>query len=226
MYRNKETVLCVPEEEIRERAEHYFFVMSGFSKDNLPSSYQMEEIKEIGQDIRERINVRILVKKVDNYRLEQQSMWIETEEITYNLPISLYQDTVQGLVLFLVMIEDIPTDSKRVIEQLYTQIWQNAYLDAAREWLKEWIARKECCFVSQSVAPGFYGIDVKHVKSFVRLLQAEQVNVKVTEDGYMIPEKTVVGMYFLLEQDLNIFGKRCKSCLAQGKNCEFCMDKL
>ena len=127
MYRNKETVLCVPEEEIRERAEHYFFVMSGFSKENLPSSYQMEEIKEIGQDIRERINVRILVKKVDNYRLEQQSMWIETEEITYNLPISLYQDTVQGLVLFLVTIEDIPTDSKRVIEQLYTQIWQNAY---------------------------------------------------------------------------------------------------
>ena len=226
MYRNKETVLCVPEEEIRERAEHYFFVMSGFSKENLPSSYQMEEIKEIGQDIRERINVRILVKKVDNYRLEQQSMWIETEEITYNLPISLYQETVQGIILFLVTIEDISTDGKRVMEQLYTQIWQNAYLDAAREWIKEWVAEKEGCFVSQSVAPGFYGIDVEYVKYFVQLLQGEKVGITVTNEGYMIPEKTVVGMYFLLHEDLNIFGKRCKSCPAQGKNCEFCMDKL
>lgn len=226
MYRNNEKVLCVLEKELRERAEQLFFAMSGFSKENRPSSYQFEEIKEVWQLIREQINVRILVKKVDNYRIEENSMWIETKQIAYNLPIFLYQETVQGLRLFLVAIEDIPMEGKPVIEQLYTQIWQNAYLDAAREWLKEWLAEEEGCFVSQSVAPGFYGIDIEHIKSYAKLLQAEQLDITVTEDGYIIPEKTVVGMYFLLDQDLNIFGKRCKSCLAQGKNCEFCMDKL
>ena len=226
MYRNKEKVLCVSEKNIRQRAEQFFWGMSGFSKDNPPSSYQLEEIKAVWIDIRKQINVHILVKKVDNYRLEEVSMWIEAEQIPYNLPISLYQETVQGIILFLVTIEDISTDGKRVMEQLYTQIWQNAYLDAAREWIKEWVAEKEGCFVSQSVAPGFYGIDVEYVKYFVQLLQGEKVGITVTNEGYMIPEKTVVGMYFLLHEDLNIFGKRCKSCPAQGKNCEFCMDKL
>lgn len=226
MYRNKENVLCVSEKELRERAEQLFWEMSGFSKENLPSSYQLEEIKEVWFEIKEQINVRILVKKVENYRLEEKSMWIETEQIAYDLPISLYQETVQGILLFLVTIEEIPADGKRVIEQLYTQIWQNAYLDAAREWIKEWLEVKESCFISQSVAPGFYGIDVSCMKNFGRLLQADQLGITVTQDCYMIPEKTVVGMYFLLKHDLNIFGKRCKNCLAKGKNCEFCMDKL
>ena len=90
MYRNKENVLCVSEKELRERAEQLFWEMSGFSKENLPSSYQLEEIKEVWFEIKEQINVRILVKKVENYRLEEKSMWIETEQIAYDLPISLY----------------------------------------------------------------------------------------------------------------------------------------
>lgn len=226
MYKNKQKLLYISEEELCKRAEQIFWKISGFSKENPPSSYQLEEIKGVWYAVKEQINVHILVKKVDNYRLEEKSMWIEKQQIPYNLPISLYQETVQGILLFLVTIEEISTDGKRVTEQLYTQIWQNAYLDATREWIKEWLAEEEDCFVSQSVAPGFYGIDVSYVKSFVRLLRAEQLGITVTEEGYMIPEKTVVGMYFLLKQDLNIFGKRCKSCPAQGKNCIFCTDKL
>ena len=62
MYRNKENVMCVSEKELRERAEQLFWEMSGFSKENLPSSYQLEEIKEVWFEIKEQINVRILVK--------------------------------------------------------------------------------------------------------------------------------------------------------------------
>ena len=182
MYRNKENVLCVSEKELRERAEQLFWEMSGFSKENLPFSYQLEEIKEVWFEIKEQINVRILVKKVDNYRLEEKSMWIETEQIAYDFPIFQYQETVQGILLFLVTLEEIPADGKRVIEQLYTQIWQNAYLDAAREWIKEWLEVKESSFISQSVAPGFYGIDVSCLKNFGRLLQADQLGITVTED--------------------------------------------
>lgn len=226
MCRNKEELLRIPERQLRSRAKEHFLHMSGFSDKNPPSSFQMEEIKEVADFIKNQIDVRIFVKKVDNYSFHEKNMWIEQKKIYYTLPIYRFKEKIHGLVLFFVTEKEIFTEGKRVMEQLYTQIWQNAYLDAAREWLKEWLMEREHCFVSQCVAPGFYGIDVKEVKTFGHLLQSQRFGVTVDENGYIKPEKTVMGMYFLLQHDLNIFGKRCETCLAQGKNCEFCMDKL
>lgn len=226
MCRNSSDFINLSGSEIQKRAEKHFWKMSGFSKENPPSVYQLEEIQQVSNTAEQNMQVKMLVKKEKQVQILEKGMWLCGKWVEYDIPLHLYAEQIQGLYVFLVTIEHMTKEEGSLLEQLYLQIWQNAYLDAAREWLKEWIGRKEQVFVSQCVAPGFYGIDLQEMHTLYEVMKGGKLGVKVLENGCLYPEKSFMGMYFLLENDLDILGKRCSVCLAQGKNCTYCMDKL
>lgn len=226
MCRNNPITVTVEEKVLRDRAQQLFFLMGGFSETNPPTQYQREDIEKVWQLVAQKIQIDTFVKPILTYSFSENYMSLETEQIFYNLPLAKYQEQITGAYAFLISQQPIIEKGQNTLEQLYTHIWQNAYLDAAREWLKEWIGKKYHSFVSQSIAPGFYGIALHEMRKFYDIVAGQQTFVRLREDGMLEPEKSVLGMYLTLTEDINIFGRQCASCFARGKNCEFCMDKL
>lgn len=226
MCRNNVISVTIKEDVLRKRAEQLFHFISGFSKENPPTQYQREDIESVWEIVAPKIQIDAYVKSVLEYSFFENYMMLESKQVYYNLPLSEYREQITGVYVFLISQPSIVEDGQNALEQLYTHIWQNAYLDAAREWLKEWIGKKYASFVSQSIAPGFYGIALDEMKLFYNVVDWQNTFVKLRQDGMLEPEKSVLGMYLTLTEDINILGRQCVDCLARGKNCEFCMEKL
>ena len=213
-------------EQLRVRAEELFWSYSGFSDRNPPSSYQREDILEVHEKLLPKLKIQGLLRQVNEYAFADRYMEAEGRRIACMLPLQEYREQITGIYVFLVSEETVALDAQSTMEQLYTDIWQNAYLDAAREQAKELLAEQTGAFVSPCIAPGFYGMKLKDMAVLHELIDGCQIGVTVREDGMLTPEKSVLGFYLTLSHDLNILGKRCADCPARGKNCEFCMDKL
>lgn len=227
MYRNKnEWNMDIAEGKLRQRAEELFWQMSGFSEGNPASEFQKKDIYRIQKELQGQLEIKARVCPVEKYAFGEKAMYLQEYEIFYDLPLASYSDAITGVYTFIVSEKTLVTEDQGNLDQLLFHIWQNAYLDAAREWMKEWLAQETKRFVSSCIAPGFYGIDLDEIATLFKLVDGGQIGVQMREDGFLLPEKSVIGIYLTLRQDINIFGKRCKSCLARGKNCEFCMDKL
>lgn len=226
MCRNNGIHMSEREPELRKRAEQLFLRMGGFSKKNQPTQYQWEDIDIVWQFVAERLQIDIFVKPILEYSFCEDYMLLESQQIFYDLPLLEYEEQITGVYAFLVSEQTIVEEEQSALEQLYTHLWQNAYLDAAREWLQEWIGKNHTSFVSQSIAPGFYGIPVKDMRKIYDIMGGQQTGVKLRENEMLSPEKSVLGIYLTLTDDINIFGRQCAHCLARGKNCEFCMEKL
>jgi len=218
--------MTLKEDELRSRAEQLFLLMSGFSKTNPPTKYQREDIESVWQFVAQKIQIDVFLKPVLQYSFSEDYMILESERISYELPLAEYREQITGVYAYVISEQTIAEDGQGTLEQLYTHIWQNAYLDAAREWMKEWIGQKWASFVSQSIAPGFYGIALKEMKKFYNIAGGQQTAVRLAQNDMLQPEKSVLGIHLTLKEDINIFGRQCASCPARGKNCEFCMNKL
>lgn len=228
MCRNKQESyeLQIPVSILKERAKTLFWNMSGFSVKNPPSEYQKKEVLQLQQALESKIEINALLRKLEPYSFEKQYMTLADGMIYYDLPLHLYKEQIVGIYAFLISEDTLVSDEQDTVDQLYTHIWQNAYLDAAREWVKEYLFQKTGQFVSSCISPGFYGIALSHMKTLYHMVDGEKIGVSVRPDGLLYPEKSVLGIYLLLKNQINILGKRCGSCPAQGKNCEFCMEKI
>lgn len=224
----KNNIICTTlrEDVLRSRAEQLFLLMSGFSRANPPTKYQREDIESVWQFIAQKIQIDVFLKPVLQYSFSEDYMILESERIFYNLPLSEYQEQITGVFAYVISEQTIAENGQGTLEQLYTHIWQNAYLDAAREWLKEWIGQKWASFVSQSIAPGFYGIALEEMKKFYEIAGGQQTTVRLVKNEMLHPEKSVLGIHLTLKEHVNILGRQCANCPARGKNCEFCVNKL
>lgn len=214
------------EQELAARARELFFLMAGFSEKNQPSVYQKEEIFLVQQTIASKLCIVMEAKKIQQFRFYSRYMMLEGERFDYNIPLQSYEEQISGVYAYFVSSREIDVPEQNVTRQLYADIWQNAYLDAAREASRELLRFHTDRIVSQGIAPGFYGIPVESIQNLFRLLDTEKAGLTIGEGGYLKPEKTVMGVYFILDCDLNIFKRDCSNCFAKGKNCEFCMRKL
>ena len=219
-------IMQIEHKLLTKRAGELFDRMSGFSKNNPASEYQLEDKEVVHAKVVEKIEIQAMVKEVSSFSLEENFMMIDGKCIHYNLPLRDYSDRVKEIYIFLVSEKTVADDRQETIEQLYTHIWQNAYLDAAREWLKDWLKKESGWYVSDCISPGFYGIPIKCMSDLYDLVEGKNIGVHLREDGFLLPEKSVLGMYFTMKEDINIFGKRCLECPAHGKNCEYCLKRM
>ncbi len=226
MCRNNQLEYIFSEKELYPRARELFFLMAGFSEKNPPSIYQEEEIFLVQQAIASKLHIVMEAKKIQHYEFYSRYMILEEERFEYNIPLQSYKEQITGVYAYFVSSKEIDITEQNVARQLYGDIWQNAYLDAAREASREMLRLYTGHVVSQGMAPGFYGIPVENISNLFRLLDTKRAGITLEEGGYMKPEKTVMGIYFTLRWDLNIFKRDCSNCFAKGKNCEFCMRKL
>jgi Vitamin B12 dependent methionine synthase, activation domain. len=115
--------------------------------------------------------------------------------------------------------------SNRPLDFFYTDAWGTAYIDAARDALKEHvvrIARQKGLFTSESIAPGFYGMPLGQNKLFFELLDGDVCGVSLSAGGHLVPPKSCTGL-FLHSQDTAIhLPVGCASCIGGKAGCTYC----
>lgn len=226
MYRNEEIQVTFEENQLRAKAKEIFWSMAGFTEANRPSQYQKEAILEMRDAIAPEIFLRLICRPVQSVSFEKNQMSLNQHPIYCELPLEVYREQIEAVYLSVLTENEITVTSESVSAQLYIDMWKNAYLDAAREQAPQLLKKRLQQPVSAGVCPGFYGIPLGAIQTLYQMMEAEQYGITMQEGGYLLPEKTVFGLYFLLKHDLNIFGRSCESCFAKGKNCEFCMKKI
>lgn len=223
MCRNKIEILEIPCERLRSEAQKVFERMMGIRKGNSYSVYQQEEYIELQKKIESQMKIHVLLKKADSFLSEKHNIWMEEQKIEHVEFFEEFPSLIQDIYVYLVSI-DLEPDTESVMEQFLYHTWESAYLEVARKWLRQWIAKREKKFVSSSLSPGFYGIPLDTMKIFYSILEGEKIGVSL-KGGVLIPQQSVLGMYCVMKQELNLFYKQCDACPAKGKHCEFCMEE-
>ena len=113
-----------------------------------------------------------------------------------------------------------------LLTQYYIELWQNALLDAGRNWISEYLTRKEGTrkpvYVTDSFGPGFYGMPITALPKLAELIPMERAGVGVTETGTLLPQKSLVCLYLVLNQPLNFSMQDCSSCIGGKDGCVNC----
>ena len=113
-----------------------------------------------------------------------------------------------------------------LLSQYYIENWQNAFLDAGRDWVRGYIERKESVrrphYVTDSFGPGFYGMTMESLSDVVALSNARAVGVSISQEGHMLPAKSVVAIYLVLQKPLDFSIEDCNSCIGDKAGCQNC----
>lgn len=116
------------------------------------------------------------------------------------------------------------TDS--ILEQYYIEVWQNSLLDSMRDFLHDYIERKESVrrksYVTDSFGPGFYGMEISAVNTLAKIMKGNKAGVKLNDSGNLSPAKSLIGIYLVMNEDIEWQIRDCISCVGNGQGCKFC----
>lgn len=114
-----------------------------------------------------------------------------------------------------------------LLEQYYVENWLIATLDAGRDWIRNYLFRKNSvrhsCYVTDSFGPGFYGMTIETLPKFFEIIDGTSVGVTLKESGSLKPLKSCIGIYLVTTKDVShLMGHDCINCAGNKFGCNAC----
>lgn len=115
-----------------------------------------------------------------------------------------------------------------LLEQYYIENWLISVLDSGRDWIRNYLFRKNSirysCYVSDSFGPGFYGMTIETLPKFFEIMDSNSVGVELTENGGLKPLKSCIGIYLVTKKDIShLMGHDCINCAGNKLGCNACI---
>lgn len=115
-----------------------------------------------------------------------------------------------------------------LLEQYYIENWLISVLDSGRDWIRNYLFRKNSvrysCYVSDSFGPGFYGMTIETLPKFFEIIDSNSVGVELTENGGLKPLKSCIGIYLVTKKDIShLMGHDCINCAGNKFGCNACI---
>lgn len=221
-------VLKLSVKEIAESSEAYFRNKCGFThrKKNLEKSLKASEA--IFKKYFAHSEMDILIKRFGKNHIINDEFVFGNNRIFCNVLNRIDHSNILGgyMYIFCAPSAEIPEDD--ILEEFYADTWQTAFIDAARDKLREKIielAKKDFkgnVFLTDSFGPGYYGIDGNTVPYFYEYINGKEAGIVLTKYGMMDPTKSFIGMFLVMDQESSLPPRDCSSCLANKRGCEFC----
>lgn len=201
-------------------AKKIFIGSSGIEK----KPKQAEKMRAAAFRVREKIEDRIDIRAAYSYRedvsFSGSVATIAGETFTCNAFSQINPQTVEGVYLYAVCAGDFSFPEWDIMDQVYADIWGTAFTDAARFLLIRRL--KEEHRLSDSFGPGYYGMDVIHMRKLMPLLDYADLRIKVLDAGTMVPVKSCAGMYFAVTEDYQPMPSACFRCHGARSGCNLC----
>ena len=120
---------------------------------------------------------------------------------------------------------DGSNETKSLLENFYIAGWENAYLEAARAYSREYMKEiTNCACICDTFAPGIAGIPLEQLRQFFKILPAEKIGISYWKNSMLMPEKTVAGLYFLMRNTDKSYKKDCRNCIGKTIGCSYCVN--
>jgi len=207
------------------QAEAYFRVMCGYGKNRKGVEERISRGLQTLTDIYEEINLQVLISEYSGKCVDGTELCLDNERLYCRALSQIPSGKVTRLYLFLLTAGEISSRNTSILNQTYYDIWQTAYVDTARDLLRQYLIEldeNQGKYVSDSFGPGFYGMEAGQISNFFSLLRAEKIKMELLESGFMSPAKSYAG-FFLVTDDVQLLpGKDCECCMSSGRTCVYC----
>ena len=223
----KDEIIRISMREIYEPAEKYMGIMMGFHRDS-PAAKKSKDATMTVRRIFDELEMEFLVSKVVSDAVHEDYFLIGETRIDCSRLARLEKGMVLGGYAFLFH-APMPDLSKQPVSVQYlADSWETAFVDAGRDLIRKRLVKKaeqeygRKAYITDTIAPGMYGMAGSDVGKFFEFLDASRIHLKILESGIMMPVKSFAGIYLILDQDVVIKTMDCSECLSGGKGCEYC----
>lgn len=224
------------EESLAETVDIYFDSMCGFTKEKPKAVAMKSQASELKKSILQQIQVRGIYSIYTNENLKDGKLIINGIDFSFQRLSIIEKSSVIKIIPYILTAGNYELDdSHSMLDKFYADTYGTAYVDAGRDELKIELlekAQKEISgherrdiFISDSIGPGFYGIDTSKVGDFFKILHGDKIGVKTNDYNVILPVKSCVGIFIIVDNPKLLPDYDCMSCTTKDINCTFCRRK-
>ena len=229
----KNLVVDFDKKEANERAEKNFIENCGFDLTKEKHCRMMKDGLNARNQGIEDVHIRALLSSYGKEAFKEGRIIIDGTAFTCKAFEQVTRDKILRIYPYIITAGGLEySDNDNILEQLYSDIWGTAYIDAGRAMLEEYLkidAGKDypgqiekTIFLTNSFGPGFYGMMTSQTKEFCKILDAQKIGIEVRDSGIMVPLKTCAGIYMIVNDRECIPHPNCQQCIGNPKGCHFC----
>jgi hypothetical protein len=194
------------------------------------------QASKLKEEIKEKIQVRGIYSTYSNENLSEEKLVINGIDFSFQRLSIIDKSSVVKIIPYILTAGNYELeDSCSMLDKFYADTYGTAYVDAGRDELKRELLEKvkeeisgqgrKDIFISDSIGPGFYGIDTSKVGDFFKILDGDKIKVKANDYNVILPVKSCVGIFIIVDNPNLLPDYDCMSCTTKDINCRFCRRK-
>ena len=220
------------ESDAYQEAEKMFIKACGFDMQKPKHQRMMQMGAKVREDGVDGIKIRAMLSFCDASVLKGNKIEVEEQTLEFPYLEKVDHSAVAGVYFYgLTVGECYFSSEENIMDFLYADIWGTNYVDASMHLLKSKIEEdinenlsngSDELYLSREFGPGYFGMPVDASKSIMKIIDGNQIGIRVKESGLIIPQKSCMGFYFVynkpgIQEELS-----CIKCRGNSKGCEFC----
>lgn len=222
-----EVLMEFPVKDAYALAEPHFSRICGFVGGSEKQERMKKQAMEVYESIAGRIRLCAAVSDFPPERLEDDTLTVNGIPFRCNAFGLLNEEAVQRCYIYLLTAGEPETESDRISDLLFADIWATSFIEAGRQLLSDKIAALAAAefdagVLTDSFGPGYYGMGLDQVEHFFKALDAESIDVRLHKSGVILPLKTCTGMFLFLKEGSEMPPATCEGCLGNTGGCRFC----
>lgn len=219
--------MIISEKQARKQAASYFSECCQVRA----SKAGTEKMRSAGiktlKKIREHVQIKCTYAGTSDFLIHNNILTIENTNLKCNVLEKFDRSNICKVYLYIVTSGVYKTDSEQLSEVFYTDSWGSAYVQAAKDIIRDEIQEQNSdLYVMESFGPGYFGMRLQEISKFFQLLNSKPIGVIYNEGGLMVPIKSLAGINIVLKEPINIDFDDCRSCIGDKSGCEFCSTKV
>lgn len=208
-------------------AKDSFLKMGGLNLNSDKHRRIWERALEIYSTILPTIRPSAIVMESSAFTLVGKELTVDQVCFVCNAFEQIHDINLLRVYSYLLTIGDVPTIYESVSDALYGDLWGTAFVDAVREKLNVHFKKTERVHsadstLSDSFGPGYYGMEITQISTFIQLLDPDKIGIHCTESGMLVPQKSCTGMCLAVSDAGELPPSACSSCVGAVSNCQFC----
>jgi len=221
----KNQIIRLDKDQGKELAEKNFTDMCGYNRRKPVSQKIIEQSLRSLNDVYHQLEIKVIISEYEKTCVDGINMLLDGKLFNCNALAQLPAEEIERIYIYLLTVGELNVSEASVLNQVYYDMWQNAYMDAGQEILRQYLQGLSCNIdrnVSDNFGPGFFGMDISQLEQFFAILDGEKICLKLLNSGFMSPSKSYAGFFLVTNSKQNFVGNDCGNCLSSGKTCMYC----
>ena len=226
-------LIHIEEQETYPYAEQRFIDSCKFDLTTPKHQRMMDMGRKVREDGLDGINIQALVSFYGPESYHNGEIDADGTILTCNYFHQIPDDVVKGIYIYMLTVGEMYFSSEEnIMDFLYADIWGTSYVDAGTDVLilklqkdmEERFGKEHGLQLTPEFGPGYFGMPVIDTKKFGQVLDSSRIGVRIKESGLMIPQKSISGLFFVLDGDYELKPEpECLQCVGNHRGCEFCV---